>query len=67
MAKTIIVDNLEENFKETSYYNGIRVKTWINQMDDRVLDNLGAFLKVLAMRKVDDVRVLFKNFKHVVE
>jgi len=45
IQKIIIVDNLEENFKETSYYNGIKVNTWINKMDDRVLEFLGQFLK----------------------
>jgi len=45
MEKTIIVDNLEENYKETSYYNGLKVRTWIDDMDDKVLEILSPFLK----------------------
>lgn len=67
MSKTIIVDNLEENFRDTSYFNGLKVKTWIDEMDDRVLELLGPFLRSIVSRKVKDVRVLFKNFKHIVE
>ncbi|CDW71328.1 nli interacting factor-like phosphatase family protein [Stylonychia lemnae] len=67
LEKTIIVDNIEENYKETSYYNGIRVRTWIDDMDDRVLELLGPFLKQIVLRKIQDIRVLFQNFKHKVE
>lgn len=45
LEKTIIVDNLEENYKEISYYNGLKVRTWIDDMDDKVLEILGPFLK----------------------
>eukprot|EP00347_Sterkiella_histriomuscorum_P024267 403331725 len=67
MSKIIIVDNLEENFKDTSYFNGLKVKTWIDEMDDKVLELLGPFLKQIVQRNVEDVRILFKNFKHIVE
>jgi hypothetical protein len=45
MSKIIIVDNIEDNFKETSYYNGLQVRTWIDEMDDRVFELLSPFLK----------------------
>ena len=48
MSKIIIVDNLEENFKDTSYFNGLKVKTWIDEMDDKVLELLGPFLKSIV-------------------
>jgi hypothetical protein len=67
MTKTIIVDNLEENFRETTYNNGIKITTWIDQMDDRALEILSTFLKKIVLKRVEDVRVLFKNFKQVVE
>lgn len=52
MNKIIIVDNLEDNFKETSFYNGIKVKTWIDEMDDRVLETLGSFFKSIVQKNV---------------
>ncbi len=67
LNKTIIIDNLEENFKETSYNNGIKITTWIDQMDDRALEILSAFLKKIVLKRVEDIRILFKNFKKVVE
>lgn len=67
LAKTIIVDNLEENFKETTYNNGIKITTWIDSMDDRALEILSSFLKKIVLKRVEDVRVLLKNFKNVVE
>ena len=45
MSKIIIIDNLEDNYKSTSYYNGLKVSTWIDEMDDRVLELLAPFLK----------------------
>ena len=63
IEKVIIVDNLEENFKEVAFFNGIKVKTWINEMDDRVLEFLSQFLKQVVVKRVPDVRVLLKNFK----
>ena len=43
--KTIIIDNMEENFIHTSPYNGIKVTTWYDQMNDNALLILGDFLK----------------------
>jgi TFIIF-interacting CTD phosphatase-like protein len=45
MKKMIIIDNIEENYIETSPFNGIKVSSWFDEMDDRVLENLGMFLK----------------------
>ncbi len=67
MKKTIIVDNIEENFKECTPYNGIRVQSWFDEMDDCVMENLGPFLAKIVERKVEDVRTLLKNFKPTVE
>lgn len=67
MNKTIIIDNLEENFKETSFNNGIKITTWIDSMDDRALEILSSFLKKIVLKRVEDVRILLKNFKKTVE
>ena len=45
MNKTIIIDNIEDNYKAVSYYNGLKVETWIDDMQDRVLEILAPFLK----------------------
>mmetsp|Transcript_36821 Transcript_36821/g.35534 ORF Transcript_36821/g.35534 Transcript_36821/m.35534 type:complete len:145 (-) Transcript_36821:32-466(-) len=63
LEKTIIIDNIEENYKRTSPNNGIRVKSWFDEMDDKVLENLTPFLKNIVERGVPDVRILLKNFK----
>jgi TFIIF-interacting CTD phosphatase-like protein len=44
LERTIIIDNLRENFQETTPNNGIWVESWYNDMDDRVLPRLQPFL-----------------------
>lgn len=56
LRRTLIVDNLAENFQETPD-NGIWVESWYDDLDDHVLPNLQAFLTQLVNRQVDDVRV----------
>lgn len=36
-------------------------------MEDKVLDNLAPFLKSIVSKKVEDVRILIKNFKNKIE
>ena len=67
MEKTLIIDNIEENYLKTSPNNGIRVKSWFDEMDDKVLENLSPFLRQIVTKKVADVRVLVKNFKVQIE
>ena len=43
LRRTLIVDNLAENFQETPE-NGIWVESWYDDLDDHVLPNLQAFL-----------------------
>jgi CTD small phosphatase-like protein 2 len=44
LARTIIVDNIRENF-ERQDENGIEIRTWVGDPLDRELDSLGAFLR----------------------
>jgi len=44
LERTIIIDNLRENFHETTPDNGIWVESWYNDMADRVLPRLQPFL-----------------------
>ena len=67
MDKIIIVDNLEENYRETTFNNGIKITTWIDSMEDRALEILSNFLKKIVLKRVEDVRILLGNFKPEVE
>lgn len=62
LKKTIIVDNIKENF-ERQEQNGIEIKTWICDPLDRELDNLQIFLKGIVEAQVKDVRPLINLFK----
>jgi CTD small phosphatase-like protein 2 len=49
LSKTIIIDNLAENFNYTTPLNGIWVESWYDDMDDKVLSLLIPFLKAIAI------------------
>lgn len=55
MKKTIIVDNIRDNF-ERQKDNGIEILTWLSDPEDRELFKLGTFLTKLANEKVPDIR-----------
>lgn len=55
MRRTIIVDNLAENFSQTPD-NGIWVESWYDDLECCVLPTLQSFLVELVVRQVDDVR-----------
>ena len=44
LKRTIIVDNLAENFTATTPLNGIWVESWYDDMQDQVLPRLQKFL-----------------------
>jgi hypothetical protein len=58
LERTIIIDNLAENFLYTTPDNGIWVESWYDDMEDTVLELLIPFLKEIVKRKVPDVRKL---------
>mmetsp|Transcript_30607 Transcript_30607/g.22690 ORF Transcript_30607/g.22690 Transcript_30607/m.22690 type:complete len:149 (-) Transcript_30607:56-502(-) len=58
LEKTIIIDNLAENFNRTTPENGIWVESWYDDMEDTVLELLLPFLKEIVEEKVPDVRKL---------
>ena len=47
LSKTIIVDNIRDNF-ERQPENGIEIMTWIGNPEDRELHKLGQFFKSIA-------------------
>ena len=62
LGKTIIVDNLEDNFK-LQPNNGIHIWTWLDDMKDTQLDDLGKILKDLVSQNPSDIRPIIKKFK----
>jgi len=62
LATTIIIDNLEENFIQTTPDNGICIKSWIDDLEDKELDYLTPFLKAIVDRG-EDVRNVLPVYK----
>lgn len=65
LSKTLIIDNLPENFK-LQQNNGLFIKTWNEDMKDTQLYDFGKFLKDLYLMKVPDIRVVLKRIKEEV-
>ena len=63
LTKTIIIDNIKENF-ERQERNGIEILTWTCDPKDRELDKLSVFLKGLFQSQVKDVRPMLDFFKN---
>lgn len=61
LNKTIIVDNIRDNF-ERQPNNGIEILTWIGNPEDRELNKLGSFLKNLANSNPTDIRTEVKKY-----
>ena len=55
LQKTVIIDNIQENFMMQPD-NGIHIKGWYHDTSDRELEKLIPFLKSLAVKRVYDVR-----------
>ena len=55
LSKTIIIDNLKDNFKMHPN-NGIFIKTWTSDINDIQLKDLKKILKDIVKYNVDDVR-----------
>jgi len=45
MSKTILLDNLPENFMDTTPTNGLQVESWYDDYSDNTLNLLTPFLK----------------------
>ena len=62
LSKTIIVDNLEENFR-LQPDNGLPIITWKGDINDFSLKYLTTILKNIVINKVPDVRKVVKKIK----
>jgi TFIIF-interacting CTD phosphatase-like protein len=62
LNKTIIVDNISENFL-LQPENGISIKSWYDDMSDTALLQLAPLLIEISKQKVADVKVALKQSK----
>jgi len=62
LNKTIIVDNVAENFSKQPD-NGIFIKSWFDDMSDTALLELAPLLKQIVEKKVTDVREALRKFR----
>jgi len=65
LSRSIIVDNLPENFK-LQQNNGLFIKTWNDDMKDTLLLDFLKILKDIAVNRPLDVRVVIKKLKEEV-
>lgn len=62
MSKTIIVDNISDNFI-LQPDNGILVKTWYDDMEDHYLEDITPLLMDIIDKKVPDVRKALRKYR----
>ena len=66
MSKTMIIDNLAENFNQLTPLNGIWVESWYDDMDDIVLQLMIPFLIDIVKSKIDVRDLLTDKIKEEV-
>ncbi|XP_023667958.1 mitochondrial import inner membrane translocase subunit TIM50 [Paramormyrops kingsleyae] len=62
-TKVIVVDCKREAFG-LQPFNGMALRKWDGNSDDRTLYDLTAFLKTIAINGVEDVRTVLENYAH---
>nr|KAF6408243.1 translocase of inner mitochondrial membrane 50 [Molossus molossus] len=60
-ARVVVVDCKKEAFR-LQPYNGVALRPWDGDSDDRVLLDLSAFLKTIALNGVEDVRTVLEHY-----
>ncbi|XP_014879009.1 mitochondrial import inner membrane translocase subunit TIM50 isoform X1 [Poecilia latipinna] len=60
-SKVIVVDCKREAF-QLQPFNGLALRKWDGNSDDRTLYDLANFLKAIALSGVDDVRSVLENY-----
>ena len=61
LTKTIIVDNIAENF-DMQPENGIHILSWFTSPSDTELHKLGPILALFVQNRVPDVRDMIKKY-----
>ena len=65
IKKTIIIDNLKENFWSTCPNNGIEILSWYGEdLEDRELFKLIPFLKGIVENEEKDVRKVITKYRN---
>ncbi|CDW87250.1 nli interacting factor-like phosphatase family protein [Stylonychia lemnae] len=62
LKRTIILDNVKENF-QLQRENGVFIKTWLNDQEDTVLLDILPLLKQIVIEKVPDVRETLRRYR----
>lgn len=62
LSKIIIIDNIEENF-QAQPNNGIPIRSWYHDPNDREFEKMTPFLRSLVTKRVSDVRPEVMKFK----
>ena len=62
LSKTIIIDNVWENF-QLQPENGIFIRTWIDDNKDTSLIDLMPLLRDIVFKKVPDIRKTLRKFR----
>ncbi|XP_056612632.1 mitochondrial import inner membrane translocase subunit TIM50 [Triplophysa dalaica] len=62
-SKVILVDCKREAF-HLQPFNGLALRKWDGNSEDRTLYDLAAFLKTIAVSGVDDIRTVLENYAH---
>ncbi|KAJ8369149.1 hypothetical protein SKAU_G00091770 [Synaphobranchus kaupii] len=62
-SKVIVVDCKREAFS-LQPFNGMALRKWDGNSEDRTLYDLAAFLKTIALSGVEDVRTVLENYAH---
>ncbi|XP_068934701.1 mitochondrial import inner membrane translocase subunit TIM50 isoform X1 [Petaurus breviceps papuanus] len=60
-ARVVVVDCKKEAF-QLQPNNGVALRPWDGNSDDRTLLDLSAFLKTIALNGVEDVRTVLENY-----
>lgn len=56
LKRTIIIDNLSENYMSSTPDNGICIPSWYDDLDDTCLTKLKPLLESIVLREIPDVR-----------
>ena len=68
ITKSIIIDNLSENFWSSCPNNGIEIKSWYgDDLDDLELLKLIPVLKAMVQNKETDIRKVLKKYRDNLE
>ena len=63
LSKTVIIDNIGENFEFCNPDNGLQITSWYDDLDDRELERFIPFLTEMALRREVDVREVIKRYR----